>query len=90
MLPLLQPGVSNLVSSYELARILGINQRVVGGLVKRLRDTGHLIGSTHGEGYYLVTNENEYLSTRDHLHARIAGGLKTIEKHDEAWKNSGL
>lgn len=85
LLALLRPGVDNIASSYELASQLHVNQREVGYLVKDLRHAGHLIGSVHGGGYYLIETEGEYETTREHLVSRINGGLATIDKLDQAW-----
>ena len=60
-------------SSYDLARSAGIPQRSVGFAVNRLRRQGILVGSVHGEGYYLIETASELAETLEHIERRKRG-----------------
>lgn len=78
MIELLRHGRNNVRSSYALAEELGVPQRTVGFAVNRLRKAGHLIGSVHGEGYYLIDTPEELAETIEHIEKRKAGIDATV------------
>ena len=57
LLSILLPGRDGILDSYSLAACLGVNQRAIGSLVNELRQRGHLVGSAHGRGYYLIQSD---------------------------------
>jgi biotin operon repressor len=87
LLSKLEPGAERVKSSYVLARETGVAQRAIGFMVNRLRREGHLIGSIHGEGYYLIATEDELDSTIAHIEARKVGIDQTIEALEDAWES---
>lgn len=72
-------------SSYDLASELGIGQRKVGFMVNKLRAEGHLIGSLHGQGYFMIRTWDEYVDTMAHIEKRKQGIDKTLSSLRGAW-----
>lgn len=66
-------GRAHLRSSYDLARRAGIPQRSIGFAVNELRRQGVLVGSVHGEGYYLIETAAELAETLEHIERRKRG-----------------
>lgn len=81
----LRLGKSGVRSSHELSVLAGIRQRSVGFVVSDLRRGGTLVGSAHGEGYYLISNERELHDTMDHIEARKRGIDMTLDALRNAW-----
>lgn len=73
-----------------LARKLGVPQRTIGFMVSRLRQHGFLVGSIHGEGYYLIQTEDELDDTIRHIEKRKAGIDRTLNAlrtaFEEQWR----
>jgi hypothetical protein len=82
----LEPGKDRCRSSYEIARDLGIAQRSVGFVANYARRRGHLVGSVHGEGYYLIVTEGELDETIRHIRGRVSGINTTIAALAHNWK----
>lgn len=78
LLELLGEGKDAARSSFDLAQKLEVNQRAIGFMVSRLRKAGHLIGSVHGGGYYLITSRAELDETIHHIEIRKRGIDATI------------
>lgn len=85
VLAALRPGRAAVTSSYAIARQVGMPQRSVGFAVNRLRREGHLIGSVHGEGYYLIETETELAETLEHIEVRKRGIDRTLRALTESW-----
>lgn len=81
----LKRGKANVKSSYELAYLTDIPQREIGFVVSDLRKQGYLIGSVHGQGYYLIETEEELEHTIGHISKRKAGIDATIKALEESW-----
>ena len=59
-------GVQNAISQEELAKRINTDRRTIGNSIRRLRQTGLLIGSSRSypnSGYYLIHNQEEFNST---------------------------
>lgn len=79
LLKLLKPGKRSVMSSYELARRIGVNQRAVGFMVSDLRLGGEPVGSVHGEGYYIIESPDELAETIEHIERRKRGIDRTVQ-----------
>lgn len=79
-------GLANIISGHEVGRRAGIRQRAVGPIVTMLRHKGHLIGSVHGKGYYMIETLQEFYATRSHIEGRKAAIDETIACLDESWE----
>lgn len=88
LLKLLRRGARRIRSSYELADILGVSQRHIGFMVSRLRKSGHAIGSVHGLGYYIISNDAELAATVEHIQRRKKGIDETIKNLTEAYRGT--
>ena len=78
----LRLGKKHAQSAKNLAKLIGVNQRTVTGLVNSLRNKGYLIGSYHYRpynGYYLISSYDEWQET--------ANSLNSSMKHTQATLN---
>jgi hypothetical protein len=64
-------------SSYSISRQIGTPQRSIGFIANAARRGGHLVGSVHGEGYYLIETRDEFDATISHIAGRVAGIQRT-------------
>lgn len=71
-------GRANIRGGHDLAEALGVSQRMIGGVVHRAREQGALVGSSHGEGYYLIQTRDELDATIAHIERRARGLRETI------------
>jgi|SRR6185503_10108615 len=78
-------GRDDVRSSYWLAGRIGVGQRSVGFIANAARRQGHLVGSVHGEGYYLIETQDELDATISHIEIRIAGIQRTIMQLRHSW-----
>jgi biotin operon repressor len=79
VLKTLRKGAKSVTSSYDISERTGVPQRSVGFVVSRLRKQGKPIGSIHGEGYFIIRNQQELEDTVAHIAKRKAGIDQTIK-----------
>jgi hypothetical protein len=72
-------------SSYSISRQIGTPQRSIGFIANAARRGGHLVGSVHGEGYYLIETRDEFDATISHIAGRVAGIQRTIGCLEDSW-----
>ncbi len=82
----LRRGRLQVRSSHSLARLIGVHQRSVGFIVSGLRREGVLVGSVHGEGYYIIQTQEELDETMGHIAARKRGIDMTLDAISSAWR----
>ncbi|MCW2962729.1 MAG: hypothetical protein JWM90_3116 [Thermoleophilia bacterium] len=75
-------GKENVISSYDLAQDLDMNQRAIGFMVRQMRLDGIPVGSIPGKGYYLIETREELEETKAHILHRHKGLNETVKALD--------